>query len=66
MIFIIVYILSALVVGAVHWAEYQDNIKDGLKVSMQDKVINLYVVPLIPVFNTLVVCNILGAYCGMW
>ena len=66
MVLIIIYIVSAIIVGAVHWAEYQDKKKEGYEVSMEDRVVKLYVVPLIPFFNSLVVLNILGTYCGMW
>lgn len=65
MIFILIYIASAIIVGAVHWAEYQDDKKDGREISMQDKVLKLYIVPLIPVFNSLVVLNILANYVGI-
>ena len=65
MIFIILYIASALIVGAVHWAEYQDKKKQGYEVSMEDRVVKLYVVPLVPVFNSLLVLKILANYIGI-
>jgi hypothetical protein len=62
MIFIIVYILSALVVGSVHYAQYQDRKKAGLSIKMEDRVMRLYILPLFPVVNTVLVIFILLDY----
>lgn len=59
-IFVLIYIASAMIVGAVHWAQYQDDKKAGYDISMQDKVLKLYIVPLIPIFNTMVAFHILA------
>ena len=48
MILILIYIASIIIVGAVHWAEYQDDKKAGYDISMQDRVVKLYIVPSFP------------------
>lgn len=59
-IFLAVYIFSAMVVGVVHWAEYQENIK-YYNINLK-KVISLYVMPFVPAFNTLLAFNVVIDY----
>lgn len=61
-ILIIVYILSALIVGSMHWAAYHDEKKKGYVVSMEQRVMKLYILPLCPVVNTWVTIGILLCY----
>ena len=57
----IVYVLSALIVGPIHWAQYQDEKKND-NIRMEDKVMSLYVVPFCPVMNTVVAFCIIINY----
>lgn len=64
--FVVIYIISALVVGSIHWAVYRDAEEQGRLTSREEKVMDLYVIPLLPVVNTIRVINLLGSWIGLW
>lgn len=55
MVFLSIYVISVIVCGALHWAEYMDDKRKGYEKSLKEKVIYLYLIPLVPVFNILAV-----------
>jgi hypothetical protein len=64
-VLLVVYLISLLISGSIHWAGYQDELRNGRTIDMQEKVMKLYVVPLCPVVNTLVTIGIITDYFGM-
>jgi len=64
-ILLVVYVISALITGSIHWAGYQDEVRKNYEISTQEKVMKLYVVPLCPIVNTLVTIGIITDYFGM-
>lgn len=56
-----IYLLSAAIVGALHWAKYQD-VKKTEEVTMEAKAMNLYILPLCPVVNSMVALQIITSY----
>lgn len=55
MVFLSIYVISAIVCGALHWAEYMDDKKKGYEKSLKEKVIYLYLIPLAPIFNIIAI-----------
>lgn len=62
LIFLGIYALSALIVGSMHWAGYQDAKKAGDDISSREKALNLYIIPLCPAVNTIVGIGIIANY----
>lgn len=58
---IITYVISLLIVGSLHWADYED-VKKHKAVPMRDKVMQLYVVPFCPGLNTFVALAFIITY----
>lgn len=55
MLLLSIYVISAIVCGALHWAEYMDDKKKGYEKSLKEKVIYLYLIPLAPIFNIIAI-----------
>lgn len=57
-----IYLLSSGIVAGVHWAEYHDAMSAGHQVSMRDRVMTLFILPMTPVINTIYAIGYISEY----
>jgi hypothetical protein len=62
-ILLAVYVFSALGTGAVNWADYKDH-SAYYATKVKEKVVKLYIVPLCPIINTMVLIGTVLSYPG--
>lgn len=58
-LFLVLYVLPAAIAGLLQWADARDN---GEPRYMKDKIIKLYIIPLLPVGNWFVIVFALVEY----
>lgn len=58
-LFLLLYVLPAAIAGLLQWADVKDS---GYPSSMKDRIIKLYIIPLIPIGNFFVIIFALVEY----
>lgn len=53
--FLILYAITVIVCGVLHWAEHMDDVKSGYEKTLKEKVLYLYIIPLTPILNVLAI-----------
>ena len=49
--FFILYVVPAIVSCVLQWASTKDETKEGYQISLRDKLLKVYVLPIIPILN---------------
>jgi transposase len=62
LICVAIYLISMMITGSIHWAQYQDAMAAKENVSTEDKVLKLYISPFCPILNTVMAFMIIMNY----
>ncbi len=58
-----IYVLSVLGAAAINWSDYRDR-KTYFDGRRKDKVVKLYIVPMCPIVNTMIIAGEIFNYVG--
>jgi hypothetical protein len=64
LICVAIYLVSMLITGSIHWAQYQDATAANERITTEEKVLKLYISPFCPILNTVMAFMIIVSYIG--